>query len=163
MPCSGREARAAIFDRGHQLWPQVSPRAGVSLAIWHKLTARPCIRIRLLNPLSSREASPLANFRNSPLANFQRSAFVQPEVEELQSRIGQGGNSGFVQTKLVRAVLCTIKPFRSETVSKGTAQVPGDDPPRSARFLFSVCRSVKKGRRVSLSGSSDVPIRYLVY
>ena len=39
---------------GHQLWPQVSPRAGVSLAIWHNLTARAFNQARLFNPLSSR-------------------------------------------------------------------------------------------------------------
>ena len=39
-----------------------------------------------------------------------RSAFVQPEVKELQSRIGQGGHSGVVQMKLVRVVY-SVKPF----------------------------------------------------
>ena len=47
----------------------------------------------IVYPMSSREVS--------PLANFQRSLLVQSEVEELQSRIGQWGHSGFVQIKSV--------------------------------------------------------------
>ena len=39
---------------GHQLRPQFSPRAGVSLAIWHNPTARPNIENRSDIPLSSR-------------------------------------------------------------------------------------------------------------
>ena len=62
---------------GHQLRPQFSPRAGVSLAGEH-------------NP----DRSP----RNSNLivqpTVLARSLFVRPEVEELQSRIGQGGTAG---------------------------------------------------------------------
>ena len=62
---------------GHQLWPQVSPRAGVSLAGEHNPDRSPRNSNRQFIPLSSREDSPTANFRNSPLANFPRTVFVK--------------------------------------------------------------------------------------
>ena len=83
---------------GHQLRSQVSPRAGVSLAEEHNLTAHLKIERSIVFPTV-----------------LARSLLVQPEVEELQSRIGHWGHRGFVQAKLVRAVLCMIKPFRCET------------------------------------------------